>query len=155
MARAAPAVQQLVLKLIESVEVFAALTQVETVKLLETAEKRSFHCGEVILEEKMRGTFFYILIDGRGSVCKGAFTERVELAQLSPGASFGEMALVGREPRSASVVALDPCVLLRIDEEDCWRDPTVAAKLFRNIARVVSRRLREMDEAYLWGKRGR
>jgi hypothetical protein len=64
------------------------------------------------------------------------------------------MSLVDHEVRSASVVALEECVLLRIGEADCWRQPAVAAKVFRNIACTVTRRLREMKEAYLWSKRG-
>lgn len=145
--------QRIMFKLIEGVDVFARLTQSELVRLLESAEKCTFAAGDTILREGGTGDYLYVLIEGRVSVRKSAAAGPAELCQLGPGASFGEMSLVDHEARSASVIALEACVLLRIGEASCWRDPAIAAKIFRNIARVVTGRLREMDEAFLWGRR--
>jgi CRP-like cAMP-binding protein len=72
-----------------------------------------------------------------------------ELARLEPGSSFGEMSLVDHDLRSASVIARRSCTLLRMNETACWSQPIVSAKIFRNIARILSSRLRNMDEAYV------
>jgi CRP-like cAMP-binding protein len=145
--------QRIMSKLIDGTDVFARMTQADVMQLLERAEKCTFTGGETILREGATGDFLYVLLDGEVSVRKGSGQQMKELAHLRPGSSFGEMSLVDHEVRSASVVALGKCLLLRIGEADCWRQPTVAAKLFRNIAHIVTQRLREMDEAYLWGHR--
>ena len=59
------------------------------------------------------------------------------------------MSLVDHDLRSATVVARRNCTLLRLKESDCWSQPIVSAKIFRNIARIVSIRLRNMDEVYI------
>lgn len=144
--------QRIMFKLLERVEVFKGLTQQELIELLENAEKCTFMAGESILRQGSSGAFLYVIIDGRVSVLKSAENNRTkELAQLEPGDSFGEMSLLDQEMRSASVIALDNCVLLRLAESACWAKPTVSAKIFRNIARILSRRLRDLDEAYVLG----
>lgn len=145
--------QRIMFRLIERVPVFAGLTQQELLQLLEAAEKCTFSAGESILREGGTGSFLYVIIEGRVTVLKSASGKRgTELAQLEAGDSFGEMSLVDQEVRSASVIALTPCVLLRLSENTCWHHPGTSAKIYRNIARVLSRRLREMDEAFVLGR---
>jgi CRP-like cAMP-binding protein len=111
----------------------------------------------VIVKQGSTGAFLYVIVEGQVSVTKTVPPKPpVELAKLDPGSSFGEMSLVDQELRSASVIAGRPCTLLRLNETVCWANPGISAKIFRNIARIVSVRLRSMDEAYvLTGDRSR
>jgi CRP/FNR family cyclic AMP-dependent transcriptional regulator len=146
--------QRIMFRLIERVEVFAGMTQQELLQLLEAAEKCTFSAGESILREGSTGSFLYIIIEGRVTVLKSAPSRRgTELAQLEAGDSFGEMSLVDQDVRSASVIALTSCLLLRLSQNACWNHPATSAKIYRNIARVLSRRLRDMDEAFVLGRR--
>lgn len=144
--------QKIMTRLIEGTEVFTHMTQADLLHLLEHADKCTFPAGETILREGSRGEYLYVLVEGAVSVRKTAAGVEEELAQLAPGDSFGEMSLVDHELRSASVIALEQCVLLRIGEGDCWRQPAVAAKLFHNIGVSLAQRLRGMNEAYLLAK---
>ena len=69
------------------------------------------------------------------------------LTVLGPGAIVGEIGVLTRQVRSASVVAETPAALLRLDLAALERirkwSPYTAAKLFRNIARMLGERLRE------------
>ena len=147
--------QRIMSKLIDRVETFNGLTQQELLALLEGAEKCTFDSGTAIVRQGSTGAFLYIIIDGRVSVRRAADAPAIEappateLATLEAGDSFGEMSLVDRQIRSASIVAVTPCVLLRLTETACWAQPMISAKIFRNIARIVSRRLRDMNEAYV------
>ncbi|HJW26370.1 MAG TPA: cyclic nucleotide-binding domain-containing protein [Rhodocyclaceae bacterium] len=146
--------QRIMFRLLERVGVFAGLSQEELLGILEAAEKCTFSGGEAIVREGSTGSFLYVIIEGRVTVLKSSPSRRAtELAQLEAGDSFGEMSLVDQEVRSASVIALTPCVLLRISENACWRHPTGSAKIFRNIARILSHRLREMDDLFVLGRR--
>ena len=67
-----------------------------------------------------------------------------ELGVFGRGDCFGEMALVDRAPRSATVEAVTTCVALRIQESDCWRNESISSKIYRNIAGILAKRLREV-----------
>ncbi len=145
-----PDLQRIMFKLIDRVPVFAGLAQQELVDLLANAEKCTFAPGDTILSEGSTTQFMYVITEGTATVAKknGAGKDG-ELASLAPGDSFGEMSLVDKDPRSASVTATAECVLIRIPESACWKNPVVSAKIFRNISRILSRRLREADRTIL------
>lgn len=142
--------QRIMFKLIDRVPVFAELSQQELIDLLANAEKCTFAPGDSILNEGSTGHFMYVITEGAASVSKRDAGGRMsELAALGAGDSFGEMSLVDKDPRSASVSATADCVLIRIPESACWKNPVVSAKIFRNISRILSRRLREADRTIL------
>ncbi len=66
---------------------------------------------------------------------------------------FGEMALLERSERAATVLAITPCELLEIANADfervCAEDPSLAAIIFRNMARQLSARLRRTNQDVL------
>lgn len=142
--------QRIMLKLIDRVPVFAELSQQELIELLAGAEKCTFAPGDTILSEGSTSHFMYVITEGAATVAKkDSAGQAAELAALGSGDSFGEMSLVDRDPRSASVTATADCVLIRISESACWKNPMTSAKIFRNIARILSRRLREADRTIL------
>src|SRR5882672_12597258 len=61
----------------------------------------------------------YIVLSGRLKVMMSdADGKEVILSILGPGEFFGEMGLIDDEPRSASVVTIEPCELLSISKRD-------------------------------------
>ena len=92
----------------------------------------------------------YLIIDGAARVSKHGRDGAVELARLGPADSFGEMALADQDTRSATVTALDNCVLVRISEQAINAKPEIGMKVYRNIARLLSERLRTADEQLAW-----
>src|ERR1700735_728419 len=72
--------------------------------------------GEVVIREGDAGIDAYVVIDGRLEVQIAGKNGALPLAVLGVGDLFGEVAIVaGGERRTASVVALSPVTLLRID----------------------------------------
>ncbi|MCA9601068.1 MAG: cyclic nucleotide-binding domain-containing protein, partial [Myxococcales bacterium] len=74
----------------------------------------------------------------------------LRVALLGPGDWFGDMSMVDPQPRSASVRAIAPSLLLRISPDQLEttlieRDVHTYAILMRNLARELSRRLRVAD----------
>ena len=142
--------QRLLFKLAERVKAFQGLSPAEIGDVLAHAEKCSFDPGMVIVKEGSGGAFMYIIIDGEAAVAKKGRRDDVELARLGPTDSFGEMALVDNETRSASVTALTPCILVRLDDKTINARPEIGLKVYRNVARVLAARLRAADEALVW-----
>jgi CRP-like cAMP-binding protein len=58
--------------------------------------------------------------------------------------------LADNEARSASVVADTDCVLVRLNDQTINAKPEVGLKVYRNIAKVMSSRLRAADELLAW-----
>ena len=97
----------------------------------------------------------YLIISGGARVLLEQEGDSVEISALGEGDILGEMALVGTGVRTASVIATEPALLLRIDEESLdrirRRFPRIASKLFMNLAGVLGNRLRNQNLAILPG----
>ncbi len=142
--------QRLLVKLADQVKVFQGMTPAELTELLSHAEKCSFDPEAIIVKEGNAGTYMYVIIYGEAVVSKRGHDEDVELARLTAADSFGEMALVDQEVRSATVKALSPCILVRINDNSLARKPDIAMKFYRNMAKVLSERLRQANELLAW-----
>lgn len=133
------------------VPLFLGLAGDDLLRLVEAGETGSFHDGEVILREGSSGACLYVVLDGTVSVQKAVPStgHGAELARLGAGETFGEMSLIDRQARSATVVAHGPVTLLRVDEATCLKNPVHSACIYRNIARILSQRLRDLDDAFV------
>ena len=116
---------------------------------------RSFAAGEAIVRKGESGRAMYVMIDGTGDVWGTDGDKRTQLMTLSRGDVFGEMALVRGEQRSADVVARDAVEVLEIDQTFLdrlqRRYPRIAARLLRNMTRILSDRLQRMTERVVAG----
>ena len=142
--------QRLLTKLAEQVKVFHGMTTAELTELLSQAEKCSFDPDAIIVKEGNVGSYMYVILHGEAGVSKRGHDSDVELARLTSADSFGEMALADQEARSATVRALSPCVLVRINDNALSRKPEIAMKFYRNMAKVLSERLRSANEFLAW-----
>ena len=108
--------------------------------------QRSFGPGELIVEEGRTGNGLYVVISGHVEVIKALGSEQQQiLTTLGTGEVFGEMALLGEWPRTASVRAIDEVECLGMDRwvflAQLEREPRVAIKLLQ----ILAQRLRDTD----------
>ena len=80
-------------------------------RLLERMESMPVKQGDVIIEQGSEGDYYYVLTDGQAKV-----TRTVELAELNPGASFGEEALVSGGTRNASITMMSNGIVMRLSK---------------------------------------
>ena len=71
-----------------------------------------FAVGDTIIAEESFGNSFFLLIRGTVVVTRGL--QALRLATLRKGTFFGEMTLIAGLPRSASVTALEPCLVIEV-----------------------------------------
>src|SRR5687768_12283532 len=69
---------------------------------------------KVIFREGQDGTDAYVIESGKIGVFKTVNNKPVRLAVLEKGAMFGEMAAITGERRTATTIALEPCIVVRI-----------------------------------------
>jgi CRP/FNR family cyclic AMP-dependent transcriptional regulator len=88
-------------ELLRSVPLFSELDDAHLDRLADEFSKRTFSTGDSIATEGEGGRTFFVIEDGQASVSIG---DR-EVGSLGPGDSFGEIALIDRAPRSATITA--------------------------------------------------
>jgi len=117
---------------------FRSLQGDELARVASLAGSTHLEAGETLFEQGDPGDAFYMVVTGRVAVVVGTR----EVATFGPHEGIGEMALLDGQPRSATVRAVDPTTLLRIDQAafEALVDRTPA--LARGIYRALSARLR-------------
>lgn len=100
-------------------------------EILPCVRNRSLAPGEVLFRAGDQGDALYIVAKGNIEVLDGAGNTGHVLAELGPGAAFGEMALLSGGTRTATIRAHDAAELLTIEKRDfddlIARDPQFAA----------------------------
>jgi CRP-like cAMP-binding protein len=120
------------------------------VSLLDTIDAKP---GECVVRQDDFGDRMYLLIAGKARVVHHREGRDVELAILKSGDFFGELALVDHGPRSADVEAVEPVVLLAIDQGTLSAlagvYPMAAFKFLITVGRILVERLRKSNQRYI------
>ena len=101
---------------LRQVPLLADLSEEDLEQLFEMAETVSVPAGRLVLREGDPGDSLYVVLDGDLEVTQRQGGQEVLLSSYKTGQFFGEMALLERAPRSASVRALRESRLLAIDQ---------------------------------------
>lgn len=101
-------------ELLRRVPLFAAMTDAAYDDIAGLTESHAVPAGETVVEQGDEGDAFYVIVSGSADVRQADRS----IASLAPGDFFGEIALIDGKPRSATVLAIDDLVLLRV-----WRAP--------------------------------
>ena len=134
--------KRLTLETLQKAQLFRYLNYQELVRITNVTEPRRFVSGECIFNQGDVGDELYVVLTGKVRVHQGETT----LVEIGPGEHFGEMALVDREPRSASVTAVEEADLLVMKRRDFLglvkHERDVAVKLLWQFLGVLTARLR-------------
>lgn len=88
----------------------------ELVAVIQGLKLLTYETKQIILREGDRGESLYMLTSGTVKAFrKNAQGKQVALAEMSEGAFFGEGSILTGKPRTATVVAWEPCELLELD----------------------------------------
>lgn len=106
-------------------------------------ERRFVPAGTMIVKEGEEAYGAYLIQSGSVSVFTKQDDKSIELARLSVGEIFGEMALISEERRSANVSALEDCNLILItrqtfEEKLNQSDKTIKAVVSMLVQRLVT-----------------
>lgn len=113
--------------------------------MYEGALGRQYADGEVICRQGESADGMYIIQTGRASVVREENGTTVFVTELTAGDIFGEMALVERQPRSATVRAAGTARVLTLDRRAFMRQVHEDPSLAYRILEIMSRRIRRLD----------
>lgn len=124
---------------------FGGLIDAQLDQLIACLQVDDVPSGSTIVREGEKGDRLYCLVSGVVEVRRG---DRL-IARLGAGETIGEMELIDMQPRSATVIAIEPCVLYALSLRDILalqrKDLPAFTLVMMNLARDLSRRLRLMD----------
>jgi CRP-like cAMP-binding protein len=124
-------------ELISRAPLFAGCSEEDLRTIAQIATEADFGSEEVLFEQGDAGGKFFVLLDGRVDVSR----DGKPIDTLGSGDFFGEIALITKAPRNATVTAIEPLRTLVIEAED-FRDLLQQShKLFYKVFVVLARRV--------------
>jgi CRP/FNR family cyclic AMP-dependent transcriptional regulator len=128
-------------EVLRKVPLFGGLDSRHLDQVAGSVREKKVESGAVLAREGRRERDFLLILDGAARVEK----EGKVLAHLKAGDSCGEMSLIDGHPRSATVLAESPCVLLLVDRRPFRKLLDSDPQLERKILLTLCRRLRDAD----------
>jgi CRP-like cAMP-binding protein len=148
-------------KAIADTYIFETLNPEELSKVVDVMSEVSFKRGDIIMQEGREGDTMYILAEGEVGVTKSLTMKFAEddyreaekvLTRLHAEnrVIFGEMALIVKDKRSATVVAGSDCSLIEIHRDDFLEliqgQPDMGVKILYKIAELLVNRIKESSQ---------
>ena len=145
------------LQILSKVRVLEGVSEPGLKQILAIARERKFSPGQAVISEGETGNSIFIIKQGEVEISMAislplSQREREKvLVHLGPGSLFGEVAFVfGQEQRSATVSARSEVLLWEVSSPDFDRvaaeNPRDGMVIFKNIAKIVSERLRKANQ---------
>lgn len=139
------------LELLRSKALFGGLSDDRLKKLASRLKTDKFKQGEIVIKEDEVGDRMYMIVKGQVIIKKHVPGEDRDdnIGTLKEGESFGELEFIDIQPRSATVIAGTDLETLSLSNPDLlWlykQDLEAFATIIINIARIISRRFRKLD----------
>lgn len=118
-------------------------------KLIKVCSAKRFRSQDIIFEEGDPGSEMFIILYGSVRVLVTAPNgQKVEIALLKAGDSFGEMSLLGDQHRSATVQALEETTTVAVDESNfesvICQEPSLALGIMKSLSQRIRRQNTEL-----------
>ena len=131
---------------LKAVPLFASFPEDQLRMLTTVVTRKSAPRSTTIMAGGDATDSLYIVLSGRLKVMMSdAEGKEVILSILGPGEFFGEMGLIDDEPRSATVMTIEPCELLSIAKRDFKKCLAENFEMAMAVMRSLVKRLREAD----------
>ena len=133
------------ISLLGDVWLFERCTRSELDALQRVATMLDVPARKVLAEQGETGREFFTLVSGSAEVTRG----RTQVGVLGPGSFFGEMSLLERKPRTATVTTLEPTTVLVLAARDFDAVVKTMPSVDRKMLIALSERLRDLEIRYL------
>lgn len=121
------------LELLASIPLFSGCSRRELEQIGSIADETNVPAGRTLIEQNQPAHEFFALIEGTAEVRRNGR----KIKTMSGGDFFGELALIAKTPRTATVTTTSPVRLLVIRGRDFERvlaeAPSIAVKILREL----------------------
>ena len=126
---------------LQEVPLFAACSRKDLQLVARRAEDVRVPAGKTLISEGETGHEFFVILEGAAKVSK----QGRKVAQLGPGDSFGELALLEKAPRNATVVADSDMELVVLGQREFAGLIDEVPGFARKLLAGMAKRLRDAD----------
>ena len=131
---------------LKAVPFFSQLSDHELESVRSVASERNHPKNAVVLTEGEMGDSLYVIQSGKVKVVIGDEEGReIILKILGPGDFFGEMSMIDKQPRSASVTTTEPATFLVLTHAAFERLIEKAPRIANVVMQILAHRVREAD----------
>jgi CRP-like cAMP-binding protein len=123
------------------VPLFSALSKKELQLVARRAEDVRVDPGRILVSEGSTGSEFFVIIEGTATVSRHGR----KVASLGAGDAFGELALLDKAPRNATVTASTPMELVVLGQREFGGLIDEVPGFARKLLAGMARRLRDSD----------
>jgi CRP-like cAMP-binding protein len=128
------------------ISLFAGLDQSELAAIAHNAFVRRLARGQILFSEGEPSDHLFFVRSGRLRVLvASSHGEELVLSVLGPGAALGELSVLDREPRSATVEALEPAELIAVPGDDARTLLETSPKALRAVAVALAAGMRRLS----------
>lgn len=126
---------------LSKVELVRSLPPEEMDGVLTCLEPITVHEGDILFHQGEPGNALYLITEGSIDIVTDHGGERTVIATLGVGQSFGEMALLSSETRTATAVVMEDSHLLRIGKDQFSALMEISPGLRKAVDQLISRRI--------------
>jgi CRP-like cAMP-binding protein len=138
------------IKRIAQVRIFQHLGSADLKAVAKIAKPKSLPAKTIVFFEGNRAEAVFIVMSGSLKVFQTAKDGRVKtLGTVGPGETFGELAMLDGQPRSASVETVSPSELLVISRKDFQKLALATPGILWGVLESVCERLRAQNDSEL------
>jgi len=131
---------------LKAVPFFTSLTDKELDVVRAAATEKNYPKNAVVLTEGETGDSLYMIQSGKVKVFIGDEEGReIILKMLGPGAFFGEMSMIDKQPRSASVTTIEASTFLVLAHAPFERCVEQVPRIANLVMQCLAQRVREAD----------
>lgn len=123
------------------VPLFSACSRKDLQKIAKASDEVEVKAGRVLVDQGRMGHEFFLIVEGQAIVKRN----ESEVNRLGPGDYFGELSLLDRAPRNATVVADTDMKLLVLGQREFTGVLDAVPGLAYKILQIMARRLRTSD----------
>jgi CRP-like cAMP-binding protein len=133
------------IKLLGDVWLFERCSRKELALIAAQATPMQIPAGKVLAREGEVGREFFVVTAGKAEATRNG----VSIGVLGPGSFFGEMALLERQPRVATVIAVEPTEVLVLTAQGFAAVVDQMPAVDRKMLTVLAARLRELEDRFV------
>ena len=131
---------------------FSGLNDNDLLQVFGKLQRVDLSENEYLFKERDQGDSLYVLIKGKLAAATQHKSVEKVIGFIRPGEVVGELNIFSNAPRSASVKAIHPSIVLRLSHEDfqslCYKNP----KILWEVSQLIARRSQSNMEILREGK---
>ena len=131
--------------LLKEIEIFSDLSPAELAAIATVTKELNYPGDQTVIKQNDVGETVFLVVDGEVEVIKELADEnKMVIAIIGAGDSFGEMALLENEPRSATIRTTKSSRFLIIHQQEFKETAMEYPRIALKICKVLSRRIRNL-----------